>query len=108
MGNLGILFQILVVFCLGYIGLKSFPIYSESLKIARTVKKISGDGLRSEIDIQAAFDRAAVIEDIHTIAGKDLVIDVSGPKARVSYSYAKKLPLGGPMSLLFEFEGNGN
>jgi hypothetical protein len=93
---------------LGLIGLKSFPIVMEYTKIKSIVKKIAAEGLRTPIEVAAAFERYSSIEDINAIRGTDLIVDTKSGKTAVSFKYAKKLPLFEPVSLVFDFEGNSS
>jgi Domain of unknown function (DUF4845) len=106
-GFFGLIFYAVVFGGLGLIGLKSFPIYAEYLKINRVVKKLASDGVKSAPEAAAAFDRYAAIEDISSIHGADLGFDNQAGKTVVSFRYSKKLPLMAPVSLVFDFEGDG-
>ena len=57
-------------------------------------------------EIRAAFDRAAAIDDIHSIAGKDLEITKQGDKVVVEFAYDKEIPLAGPAYLLLKYRGS--
>jgi Domain of unknown function (DUF4845) len=103
----GLIFYAVVFGGLGLIGLKSFPIYAEYLKINRVVKKLASDGIKSAPEAAAAFDRYAAIEDINSIHGSDLGFDNQAGKSVVSFRYSKKLLLMAPVSLVFDFEGDG-
>ena len=55
-------------------------------------------------EIRAAFDRAAAIDDIHSIAGKDLEITKRNDKIVVSFSYSREIALAGPAFLVYRFQ----
>jgi hypothetical protein len=86
--------------------LKVFPTVTEYLAIKRAVTKARTEGTDVQT-IRNAFDRAAAIDDISSITGKDLQIvrDPAGGYA-VSFAYEKKIPLVGPASLLLEYKGD--
>ena len=56
-------------------------------------------------DIRGSFDRAAAIDDISSIKGKDLEITKRGDKNVVSFKYSREIPLAGPAFLVYRFEG---
>jgi Domain of unknown function (DUF4845) len=105
-GFFGLIFYVVVFGGLGLIGLKSFPIYAEYLKIDRIVKKIGGDSPKTVAEASSSFERYSAIEDITSIRGNDLIVDTKSGKSVVSYRYSKKLPLFPPLSLVFDFEGS--
>jgi Domain of unknown function (DUF4845) len=105
LGFFGLVFVAVVVGGLGLITLKSFPIYSEYLKVQRIVKKVSDDSPKTAQELAAGFDRYAAIEDVSSVKGSDLILDTKSGKSVVSFSYSKKIPLLPPLSLVFDFEG---
>jgi Domain of unknown function (DUF4845) len=105
-GFFGLIFYVVVFGGLGLIGLKSFPIYAEYLKIDRVVKKIGGDSPKTVAEASSSFERYSAIEDISSIRGNDLIVDTKSGKSVVSYKYSKKIPLFPPLSLVFDFEGS--
>lgn len=105
-GFFGLIFYVVIFGGLGLIGLKSFPIYAEYLKIDRIVKKIGGDSPKTVAEAANSFERYSAIEDITSIRGNDLIVDSKTGKSVVSYRYSKKIPLFPPLSLVFDFEGS--
>jgi len=55
--------------------------------------------------IRDAFDKNAGINDVTAISGRDLVITRDGDSTDISFSYEKRVPLAGNVSLLFDFAG---
>lgn len=55
--------------------------------------------------IRDAFDKNAGINDVKAISGHDLVITRDGDSTEISFSYEKRVPLAGNVSLLFDFAG---
>lgn len=104
-GFFGLIFYAVVFGGLGLIGLKSFPIYAENIKINRIIKKVAEDNPKTPQEAASIFERYSAIEDITAIRGTDLIVDNKSGKATVSYRYSKKLPLVPPVSLVFDFEG---
>lgn len=57
--------------------------------------------------VRTAFDRRASMDDITSIAGKDLEIrPAQGGTFHVAFAYEKRIPLFGPASLLIEYRGD--
>ena len=56
-------------------------------------------------EVRSIFDRAAQIDDIRTIAGKDLEIGKEGDRVVVSFAYDREIHLTGPAYLLMRYEG---
>ena len=56
-------------------------------------------------DVRKMFDQAALVDDIKSIAGKDLEIAKHGEKTIVSFAYHKEIHLGGPVYLLLKYTG---
>lgn len=90
------------------VSLKVAPTVIEYLAVQRAVVKAAGDG-QDPASIRAAFDRAAAIDDITSISGRDLQI-TRRPNGGfgVAFAYEKRIPLVGPASLLLEYRGDGN
>jgi threonine dehydrogenase-like Zn-dependent dehydrogenase len=102
---LGILF-ICVAIVVG--ALKVIPSYLEFRNI-QAAAVAARDGGKTVVDIQKAFDRAAQINDITTLSGKDLDIakDAAG-NVVVSFKYEKKIPLFYNVSLIIEYAGGSD
>ena len=54
-------------------------------------------------DMRMAFDKAAQINDIDSITGKDLVIVRNGEQTEVAFAYEKRIQLFGNVSLLIDY-----
>ena len=52
------------------------------------------------------FDKSAAVDDITSIAGKDLQITKNGDKVVINYSYNKEIELFGPAYLLIKYTGS--
>lgn len=88
------------------IGGQSVPIFIEYAAIKKAAEKSKIEG--SVPAIRAAFDRAAAIDDITSIGGKDLEVSKRGDKVVVSYKYSREIALAGPAYLVYRFEGQTN
>jgi hypothetical protein len=99
-----ILLGVILVFG-ALLSLKVFPTVMEFVAIKRAVVKARSDGVDPQ-SIRNAFDRAAAIDDITSIRGKDLRITrLPGGAHSVEFEYEKRIPLFGPASLLLEYAG---
>ncbi len=90
------------------VALKVFPTVTEYLAIKRAVVKARADGTDPQT-IRSGFDRAAAVDDITSITGKDLrIVREQGGGFAVSFEYEKRIPLAGPASLLLEYRGDAS
>ena len=105
-GFFTVLVILALVIVLGGTALKSAPALLEYMAIQRAVNQIATEGTDSAAEIQRAFDRYAAIEDIETIAGRDLIIAKTQNEAKISFRYERRVHMVGPMNLLFDFEGD--
>ena len=100
---IGILFVGVTLVFLGIVGAQVVPMYVEYLAIGKAVEKSKGAG--SVLEVRISFDKAAQIDDIKSIAGKDLVFTQEGTKTVISFAYTKEIPLAGPAYLLMKYAG---
>jgi hypothetical protein len=96
----GGLLVIVAIFAMKLIG----PVteYMTILKTVRTVK----DAGQTVAEIQRAFDKAATIDDIKSIEGKDLDVTKDGNDVVINFKYEKVIPVKAPVFLLLRFEGS--
>ncbi len=106
LGFLSVLVILALVVVIGGTALKSAPALIEYMAIKQAVNKIATEGTDSAIEIQRAFDRSAAIEDIETIRGRDLIIGKTQNEPLISFSYERRIHMVGPMTLLFDFQGD--
>lgn len=86
------------------VGMQVFPTYIEFLAIQKTAKKASAGNTVPEV--RSIFDKAAQIDAISTIAGKDLDVSKQGDKVVVSFAYQREIHLGGPAYLVMKYQGS--
>lgn len=99
---------LIVLAILGFAGLlaaKIVPTISEFSAIKKAIEtaKASGTSVR---EIQASFDKQVSVGGIEAITGKDLEIVKNGEQMEISFAYQKKIPLGGPASLVIDYAGS--
>ncbi len=87
------------------IGFRSVPAVNEYFAVKRNLAVVAseGDGGATMTELRRSFDRRAHIDDIVTITGTDLDIYKLGGKVVVEVQYARKVPVAGNVSLLFDF-----
>lgn len=56
-------------------------------------------------DVRAIFDKAAAVDDIKSISGKDLDVTKEGDKVVIRYAYEREIHLAGPAWLTLKYEG---
>lgn len=102
----GLLFVLAVFGTAIAVGMRAVPTVIEYWAILKAVDKIKGEPTVPAI--RAAFDRAAAVDDIQSITGKDLDIskDPTGDKVFVRFAYQRELHLAGPAYLLLKYEGS--
>lgn len=84
------------------IGGQSLPILLEYQAAQKAAQKAANAG-STVPEVRAAFDRAAQIDDIATISGKDLEVTKINDQVVVSFEYERSLPLVGPAYLVYRF-----
>ncbi len=56
-------------------------------------------------EIRTQFDRSAQVDDVTSIAGKDLEVARDGDRWTVAYAYQREIHLAGPAYLTLKFAG---
>ncbi|MFN9727524.1 DUF4845 domain-containing protein [Acidovorax sp.] len=88
------------------IGGQSVPIFLEYSAAKQAIEKVKSKG--SALEIRGAFDRAAIVDSINSIQGKDLEITKRGDKMVVGFKYSREIALAGPAYLVYRFEAQTN
>ena len=99
----GFLFVVGVLACLGVLGAQAFPTVLEYQAALKAAQKASAGNTVGEV--KTIFDKAAQIDDINAISGKDLVVTKEGDKVVVSFAYNKEIHMFGPAFLLLKYAG---
>lgn len=100
---LGLLFVVGVLAGVGLLGAQAFPTVLEYQAALKAAQKASAGNTVG--DVKAIFDKAAQIDDINSIGGKDLVITKEGDKVVVAFAYNKEIHMFGPAFLLLKYVG---
>ena len=88
----------------GLVAAQVFPTYLEYMAVQKAVKKASAGATVAEV--RSIFDKAAGIDDIRTITGKDLTVGKAGDQVVVSFDYVREIHLAGPAWLTMKYQGS--
>jgi Tfp pilus assembly protein PilE len=88
----------------GLVAAQVFPTYLEYMAVQKAVKQASAGSTVAEV--RSIFDKAAAIDDIRTIGGKDLTVSKAGDKVVVSFDYMREIHLAGPAWLTMKYQGS--
>lgn len=100
---IGLLFVGGVVACAGILAAQVLPTLIEFQAIAKAADKAKGGNTVSEV--RSIFDKAAAIDDIASISGKDLEVTKEGDKTVVAFAYTREIHMAGPAFLLLKYNG---
>ena len=100
---IGLLFVIGVLASLAVLGAQAFPTVIEYQAALKAVQKASAGNTVPEV--RQIFDKAADIDNISSIAGRDLDISKEGDKVVVKFAYNKEIHMFGPTYLLLKYAG---
>jgi hypothetical protein len=101
----GLIVLLIVIGAIALVVIKVTPALFEYRAVKDSVARAKAAG-GSVRDMQQAFDKNAGINDVDAISGRDLVITRDGDAAEISFSYEKRIPLAGNVSLLIDFAGS--
>jgi hypothetical protein len=100
---IGVLFVVGVLACLGILGAQAFPTVLEYQAALKAAQKASSGNTVPEV--RQIFDKAAAIDDIKSISGKDLEIAKNGDQILVKFAYNREIHMFGPAFLLLKYSG---
>jgi alpha-D-ribose 1-methylphosphonate 5-phosphate C-P lyase len=103
-GILGLVFILAVLGGLGAVGMQLFPTFVEYQAALKAVNKAAASGT-TVVEVRNAFDKAAQVDDIKSISGKDLEITKNGDKVVASFAYNKEVHIAGPAYLVMKYTG---
>lgn len=100
---LGLLVVGILLALAGVVFAQVVPTYIEYLAVQKAVDKAAAGETVAEV--RSIFDKAATIDNISTIAGKDLEVGKEGNKVVVSFAYERDIHLTGPAYLVMRYQG---
>ena len=92
--------------CVGAMGMQVFPSYMEYLAVRKAVVKASAGN--TVVEVRNGFDRAAEVDNITSITGKDLEVTKNGDRVVAGFNYQKEFQMLGPMWLTMKYIGNSD
>ena len=101
---IGLLFVGILLAFAGVTLAQVVPTYIEYMAVQKAVQKASSGTTVAEV--RATFDKAAQIDDIASISGKDLDIGKQGDRVVVSFDYSREIHLFGPAFLVMKYTGS--
>ncbi len=101
---LGLIVMGALVACVGVVGMQVFPGAVEYMAVQKAVKKAASGTTVGEV--RSIFDKAAQIDDIHSLVGNDLDISKVGDQVVVSFAYQREIHLAGPAYLVLKYKGS--
>ena len=101
---IGLLFVGGVLAFTGVIAAQVMPTLIEFQAITKAASKAKEGNTVAEV--RSNFDKAAQVDDIKSITGKDLEISKVNDKIVVAFAYSKEIHIGGPAYLLLKYTGN--
>lgn len=104
---LGLLFVAVVLIVAGVLAARIVPATLEYQAVVKAADKAASEATTVE-QARVIFDRAAQVDDITSIKGKDLdVTRGPGEKPQVRFAYQREFPLAGPAFLTLKYSGQG-
>lgn len=100
---MGLVFVMVVLALLGVLGAQVLPTVVEYQAIVKATEKSKSEATVPAV--RAAFDRAAQIDDIKSISGKDLDVTKNGDQVVVKFAYNREIHMFGPAYLLLKYTG---
>ena len=98
-----VIFIMAVCAAVGLIAVQAFPSVLEYQAALKAINKAKEGATVAEV--RSIFDKAADIDTITAIKGKDLEIAKEGDKVVVSFSYDKEYHMFGPAWLTLKYRG---
>ena len=100
---IGLVFNASILAMAGVVIAQIFPTYLEYQAVSKAVNKAK-EG-QSVAEAKMIFDKAASVDDIKSISGKDIDVTKEGDKVVVSFAYEREIHLTGPAYLTLKYAG---
>ena len=100
----GLLFVAAVVVCAGILIAKVAPTLIEYQAITKAADKSKYGS--TDAEVRAIFDKAAAIDGIASISGKDLEVSKTGDGTVVAFAYTREIHMAGPAFLVLKYNGS--
>jgi hypothetical protein len=100
---LGLLILGIVLAFAGVVLAQAVPTAVEYLAVRKAVDRAATGSTVAEV--RSLFDKAAQIDDIRSISGRDLDVSKEGDRVVVAFAYSREIHLAGPAFLLMKYSG---
>ena len=100
---IGLLFVGVVLATAGVVLAQVFPTFIEYQAVTKAAVKAGGGS--SVAEVRSIFDKAAEVDNITSIKGKDLDVTKDGDKIVVAFAYEREIHLVGPAYLTLKYAG---
>lgn len=100
---IGLLFVGGVLAATGVVVAQIVPTAIEYQAVLKAVNKAKEGNTVAEV--RSIFDKAASIDNINTISGKDIEVTKENDQVVVSFSYQREIHLAGPGYLTLKYQG---
>lgn len=100
---IGLLFVGAVVVSAGILAAQVLPTLLEYQAITKAANKAKDGSTVAEV--RSIFDKAAAIDDIASISGKDLEVTKRGDQTVVAFAYTREIHMAGPAFLVLKYNG---
>ncbi len=100
---IGLLFVGGVLACAGVLAAQVLPTLIEFQAVTKAANKAREGTTVAEV--KSIFDKAAQIDDIKSISGKDLEVTKEGDRVVVAFAYTREIHMAGPAYLLLKYNG---
>ena len=101
-----LIFILAVLGMVGAVAMRAFPSVLEYQAALKAINRAKDESTVAQV--RSAFDKAADIDNITSIKGKDLEVTKEGDKVVVSFAYEKEYHLFGPAWLTLKYEGTSH
>lgn len=102
---IGLVFTGSVLAMAGVVAAQVFPTVLEFQAISKAVNKAALSEGGTVAEIRMVFDKAAAVDDIKSISGKDIIVTKESDKVVVSFEYQREIHLVGPAFLTLKYAG---
>lgn len=102
----GMLFVAAFVGVTGVIAAQVAPTAIEYQAVLKAAKKAATG--TTVLEVRSIFDKAASVDNITSISGKDIEVTKENDTVIVSFAYEREIHLAGPAFLTLKYAGNSN
>ncbi|MBT3066021.1 DUF4845 domain-containing protein [Rhodoferax sp. U11-2br] len=100
---IGFLFVAAVLAVTGVVVAQIIPTAIEYQAVLKAAQKASEGN--TVVEVRSIFDKAAAIDNISSVSGKDIDVTKENDKVVVSFAYQREIHLAGPAYLTMKYAG---